>query len=72
MKIDSATIQRLKEKIALYREFLKNWLEPSNLARLTTQAGISNGHFSGLRLACQRVARCDQLQYGRHDSTAAQ
>ena len=34
MKIDPATIDRLKEKITHYREFLKNWLEPSNLARL--------------------------------------
>jgi len=34
MKFDPATIQRLKEKVAVYREFLKNWLEPSNLAKL--------------------------------------
>ncbi len=34
MKLDPETIERLKQKIAVYREFLKNWLEPSNLAQL--------------------------------------
>jgi len=50
MKIDPATIQRLKEKIALYREFLKNWLEPSNLARLRPKLEFQTGILAGFAL----------------------
>jgi electron transport complex protein RnfG len=50
MKIDPATIQRLKEKIAFYREFLKNWLEPSNLARLRPKLEFQTGILAGFAL----------------------
>ena len=50
MKIDSATIQRLKEKIAVYREFLKYWLEPSNLARLRPKLEFQTGILAGFAL----------------------
>jgi electron transport complex protein RnfG len=50
MKIDSATIQRLKEKIAVYREFLKKWLEPSNLARLRPKLEFQTGILAGFAL----------------------
>jgi Na+-translocating ferredoxin:NAD+ oxidoreductase subunit G len=50
MKIDPATIQRLKEKAAAYREFLKNWLEPSNLARLRPKLEFQTGILAGFAL----------------------
>src|SRR5512137_2011228 len=50
MKIDPATIQRLKEKIAVYREFLKSWLEPSNLARLRPKLEFQTGILAGFAL----------------------
>jgi electron transport complex protein RnfG len=50
MKIDPATLQRLREKIAVYREFLKNWLEPSNLARLRPKLEFQTGILAGFAL----------------------
>ncbi|MDD1636580.1 MAG: electron transport complex subunit RsxG [Methylococcaceae bacterium] len=50
MKIDPTTIQRLKEKITLYREFLKNWLEPSNLERLRPKLEFQTGILAGFAL----------------------
>src|SRR5665811_1096292 len=50
MKLDPATIQRLKEKIVVYREFLKNWLEPSNLARLRPKLEFQTGVLAGFAL----------------------
>ena len=50
MKIDPATIQHWKEKITLYREFLKNWLEPSNLARLRPRLEFQTGILAGFAL----------------------
>lgn len=50
MKIDPATIERLKEKIAVYREFLKNWLEPSNLAQLRPKLEFQTGVLAGFAL----------------------
>ncbi len=50
MKLDPATIERLKEKIAVYREFLKNWLEPSNLARLRPKLEFQTGILAGFAL----------------------
>ena len=50
MKIDPATIERLKEKIAHYREFLKNWLEPSNLATLRPKLEFQTGILAGFAL----------------------
>jgi electron transport complex protein RnfG len=50
MKLDPATIQRLKNKIAVYREFLKNWLEPANLARLRPKLEFQTGILAGFAL----------------------
>ena len=50
MKLDPATIERLKQKIALYREFLKNWLEPSNLERLRPKLEFQTGVLAGFAL----------------------
>jgi electron transport complex protein RnfG len=50
MKIDPVIIERLQEKIALYREFLKNWLEPSNLARLRPKLEFQTGILAGFAL----------------------
>jgi len=50
MKLDLATIERLKEKIAVYREFLKNWLEPSNLAQLRSKLEFQTGVLAGFAL----------------------
>jgi electron transport complex protein RnfG len=50
MKLDPATIERLKAKIADYREFLKNWLEPSNLAQLRPKLEFQTGILAGFAL----------------------
>jgi electron transport complex protein RnfG len=50
MKLDPATIERLKQRIAEYREFLKNWLEPSNLARLRPKLEFQTGILAGFAL----------------------
>ena len=50
MKIDPATIERLKEQIAQYRAFLKDWLEPSNLARLRPTLEFQTGVLAGFAL----------------------
>lgn len=50
MKFDLATIMRLKEKIAVYREFLKKWLEPSNLAELRPKLEFQTGVLAGFAL----------------------
>ena len=50
MKLDPATIERLKEQIAQYREFLKDWLEPSNLARLRPMLEFQTGVLAGFAL----------------------
>ncbi|MFA6051281.1 MAG: electron transport complex subunit RsxG [Methylobacter sp.] len=50
MKLDPATIELLKAKIAVYREFLKNWLEPSNLAQLRPQLEFQTGVLAGFAL----------------------
>jgi len=50
MKLDPATIERLKQKIAVYREFLKNWLEPSNLAQLRPKLEFQTGVLAGFAL----------------------
>ena len=72
MKIDPVIIESLKEKFAHYREFLKNWLEPLNLARLRPKLEFQTGILAGFALLASVLARRDQLQYGRHDSAAAQ
>lgn len=50
MKLDPATIDRLKEKIAIYRGFLKRWLEPSNLAMLRPKLEFQTGVLAGFAL----------------------
>jgi len=50
MNINSATIEYLKEKIAAYKEFLKNWLEPSNLAQLRPKLEFQTGVLAGFAL----------------------
>ena len=50
MKIDPATRQRLQDKMAVYREFVKNWLEPSNLARLRPKLEFQTGILAGFAL----------------------
>jgi electron transport complex protein RnfG len=50
MNLDPAIIERLKEKIAVYREFLKNWLEPSNLAQLRPKLEFQTGILAGFAL----------------------
>jgi electron transport complex protein RnfG len=50
MKLDPATIEHWKGKIAEFREFLKNWLEPSNLARLRPKLEFQTGILAGFAL----------------------
>ena len=50
MKLDPATIERLKEQIAQYRAFLKDWLEPSNLASLRPTLEFQTGVLAGFAL----------------------
>jgi electron transport complex protein RnfG len=50
MKLDPATIERLKAKIAAYKEFLRNWLEPSNLAQLRPKLEFQTGVLAGFAL----------------------
>ncbi|UOA07843.1 electron transport complex subunit RsxG [Methylobacter sp. S3L5C] len=50
MKLDPATRQRLQDKIAVYREFIKNWLEPANLARLRPRLEFQTGILAGFAL----------------------
>lgn len=50
MKLDPETIEHWKGKIADYREFLKNWLEPSNLARLRPKLEFQTGILAGFAL----------------------
>jgi Na+-translocating ferredoxin:NAD+ oxidoreductase subunit G len=50
MKLDPATIVHLKEKLEIYRAFLKNWLEPSNLERLRPKLEFQTGILAGFAL----------------------
>ena len=50
MKIAPATLQRLQAKMAVYRAFVKNWLEPSNLARLRPKLEFQTGILAGFAL----------------------
>jgi electron transport complex protein RnfG len=50
MKLDPATIERLKQKIAVYRKYLKNWLEPSHLAQLRPKLEFQTGILAGFAL----------------------
>lgn len=50
MKIDPATIERLKEKVSVYRDLLKNWLDPSHLAALRPRLEFQTGILAGFAL----------------------
>ncbi|NOU15511.1 MAG: electron transport complex subunit RsxG [Methylococcaceae bacterium] len=50
MKIDPATIQRLQDQAANYLEWLKRWLEPSNLAGLRPKLEFQTGVLAGFAL----------------------
>ena len=50
MKIDQTTIQRLKTQTTYYQEWLKRWLEPSNLARLRPKLEFQTGILAGFAL----------------------
>ena len=50
MKLDPATLQRLQDKMTVYRAFVKNWLEPSNLARLRPKLEFQTGILAGFAL----------------------
>ena len=50
MKIDPTTIQRLKTQATHYLEWLKRWLEPSNLARLRPKLEFQTGILAGFAL----------------------
>jgi len=50
MKLDPIMIESVKQKIAVYQEFLKNWLEPSNLAQLRPKLEFQTGVLAGFAL----------------------
>ena len=50
MKVDPATLQRLKAQATLYQDFLKDWLEPSNLQRLRPKLEFQTGILAGFAL----------------------
>ena len=50
MKIDPTTIRRLKTQATYYLEWLKRWLEPSNLARLRPKLEFQTGILAGFAL----------------------
>jgi Na+-translocating ferredoxin:NAD+ oxidoreductase subunit G len=50
MQVDPAIIERLKKQIACYQEFLRRWLEPSNLARLRPKLEFQTGILAGFAL----------------------
>jgi Na+-translocating ferredoxin:NAD+ oxidoreductase subunit G len=50
MKFDPETLQRLKGKAADYWEFLKRWLQPTNLARLRPKLEFQTGILASFAL----------------------
>jgi electron transport complex protein RnfG len=50
MKVDPATIQRLKAQAISFQEFLKDWLQPSNLANLRPKMEFQTGVLAGFAL----------------------
>jgi len=50
MKIDPATIERIKTQATYYLEWLKRWLEPANLARLRPKLEFQTGILAGFAL----------------------
>jgi Na+-translocating ferredoxin:NAD+ oxidoreductase subunit G len=50
MKVDPATIQRIKTQAISIQEFLKDWLQPSNLANLRPKLEFQTGVLAGFAL----------------------
>jgi len=50
MKLDPATIERLKTQAAYYLDWLKRWLEPANLAQLRPKLEFQTGILAGFAL----------------------
>ena len=50
MKLDPKTIERIKAQAAYYLDWLKRWLEPSNLARLRPKLEFQTGVLAGFAL----------------------
>lgn len=50
MKLNPDTIQRLQDQAAYYLEWLKRWLEPSNLAQLRPKLEFQTGILAGFAL----------------------
>jgi Na+-translocating ferredoxin:NAD+ oxidoreductase subunit G len=50
MKVDPATIQRIKAQAISIQEFLKDWLQPSNLANLRPKLEFQTGVLAGFAL----------------------
>jgi len=50
MKIDPATIERIKTQATYYLEWLKRWLEPSNLEGLRPKLEFQTGVLAGFAL----------------------
>lgn len=50
MKLNPETIQRLQDQAAYYLEWLKRWLEPSNLAQLRPKLEFQTGILAGFAL----------------------
>lgn len=50
MKLNPAHIEWLLERMAAYKEFLKRWLEPSNLEQLRPQLKFQTGVLAGFAL----------------------
>ncbi|NOS73652.1 MAG: electron transporter RnfG, partial [Methyloglobulus sp.] len=50
MKVDPATIQRIKAQAISIQEFLKDWLQPSNLANLRPKLEFQTGILAGFAL----------------------
>jgi electron transport complex protein RnfG len=50
MKLDPKTIERIKAQAAYYLDWLKRWLEPSNLARLRPKLEFQTGILAGFAL----------------------
>ena len=63
MKLDPATRQRLQAKMAVYRAFVKNWLEPSNLARLRPKLEFQTGILAGFALLASILLGVTTVSY---------
>ncbi|MFA5983323.1 MAG: electron transport complex subunit RsxG [Methylococcaceae bacterium] len=55
IKLDPATIEELKTKAKYYWEWLKRWLEPSNLAQLRPKLEFQTGVLAGFTLLASLI-----------------